>query len=105
VLLKSARRCPLCFHLDGDLKEKPGQVAHLDRNRANGAEDNLAFICLPHHSIFDSTTRQHKNYTIHELKVLRMRLYEAVAEGKHLGVFCPTPRKGAFQKVMVWHEI
>lgn len=53
------------FHLDGDLKEKHGQIAHLDGNRSNRAKDNLAFICLPHHSVFDSTTRQHKNYTAH----------------------------------------
>lgn len=84
VLVKSARRCLLCFHLNGDLGEKHGQVAHLDGNRSNAAEDNLAFICLPHHSVFDSTTRQHKNYTIHELKRLRTKLYKAIAEGKHI---------------------
>ena len=84
VLLKSARRCLLCFHLHGDLQEKHGQIAHLDGDRSNGAEDNLAFICLPHHSLFDSTTSQHKNYTVHELKALRRRLYQAVAKGKHL---------------------
>jgi len=84
VLVKSARRCLLCFHLNGDLMEKHGQVAHLDGNRSNGAEDNLAFICLPHHSVFDSTTRQHKNYTIHELNRLRRKLYKAVAEGEHI---------------------
>jgi hypothetical protein len=30
VLVKSARRCPLCFCLEGDLEEKLGQIAHLD---------------------------------------------------------------------------
>jgi hypothetical protein len=30
VLVKSARRCMLCFHLNGDLTEKHGQIAHLD---------------------------------------------------------------------------
>jgi len=84
VLVKSARRCLLCFHLNGDLTEKHGQIAHLDGNRSNRAEDNLGFICLPHHSVFDSTTRQHKNYTVPELKRLRRRLYKAIAEGKHI---------------------
>lgn len=84
VLAKSARRCVLCFHLDGDLTEKVGQIAHLDGNRAKNAEANLAWMCLPHHSLFDSTTSQHKNYTIAEVKDARTKLYTLVAEGKHL---------------------
>jgi hypothetical protein len=84
VLAKSARRCVLCFHLDSDLKEKIGQIAHLDGTPSNAAEDNLAFMCLPHHSLFDSTTSQHKNYTIPEVKAARSRLYDLTAEGKHL---------------------
>ncbi len=84
VLAKSARRCALCFHLNGDLTEKLGQIAHLDDDRTNANEDNLAWMCLPHHSLFDSTTSQHKNYTIAEVKAARARLYELVAEGKHL---------------------
>jgi hypothetical protein len=39
VLLKSTRRCALCFHLSGDSTEKVGQVAHLDGDRTNGVED------------------------------------------------------------------
>src|ERR1700676_2693725 len=84
VLAKSARRCALCFHLNGDLTEKRGQIAHLDGDRTNSAEDNLAYMCLDHHSLFDSTTKQHNNYTIPEVKAARAKLYELVAEGKHL---------------------
>ncbi len=84
VLAKSARRCALCFHLNGDLTEKLGQIAHLDGDRTNGTEDNLAWMCLPHHSLFDSKTSQHKNYTILEVKAARARLYDLVAQGKHL---------------------
>jgi hypothetical protein len=83
VLTSGARRCALCFHLVGDLSEKEGQIAHVDRNRANKAPDNLAFLCLPHHSIYDSTNSQHKNYTPRELKAVRAQLYEAIAAGKH----------------------
>jgi hypothetical protein len=54
VLLKSARRCALCFLLTRDLSEKIGQIAHIDKDPSNGAEENLAFMCLPHHSMFDS---------------------------------------------------
>lgn len=84
VLMKSARRCTLCFYLKGSLKKKHGQIAHLNGNRANYGMDNLAFMCLKHHSIFDSTTSQHKNYTLKEVKAARARLYDAIAQGQHL---------------------
>ena len=78
VLLLSARRCCFCFHLDGDFGEKLGQLAHIDRDPSNGAEDNLAFLCMKHHSLYDSRTSQHKNYTIEELKAVRAALYDEV---------------------------
>ena len=81
VLIQSARRCALCSQLDGDARQKKGQIAHLDRRRANSIEDNLAFLCLEHHSEYDSTTRQHKNYTIDEVKAARSVLYEWVKKG------------------------
>ena len=83
VLSKCARRCTLCFYLSADLTEKLGQIAHLDKDPSNSAEDNLAFMCLNHHSLFDSKTSQHKNYTIQEIKTARNKLFEAVAENKH----------------------
>jgi len=84
VLDRSRRRCALCFHLTGDLAEKIGQLAHLDGDRANGAEDNLAWLCLTHHSQLDSRTSQHKNYTVAEVKAARDRLYAAFAGGCHM---------------------
>jgi hypothetical protein len=78
VLTRSARRCCLCFSLKRDFSEKEGQIAHLDQNPANRAEDNLAFLCLRHHSLYDSRTSQHKNYTIMEVKSARDALYERV---------------------------
>ena len=84
VLLKGARRCPLCFYLHGDLTEKHGQIAHLNNNSANFEEDNLVFLCMVHHSVYDSTTSQHKNYTIHEVKAMRTALYSAIANREHV---------------------
>lgn len=89
ILRKSARRCALCFRLKKDLAEKHGQIAHLDKRRTNPVEDNLAFLCMEHHSLYDSTTRQHKNYTIQEVKSARGELYEAITRGDH--VIQPTP--------------
>src|SRR5258708_7549301 len=78
VLTGIARRCCLCFYLDQDLAEKEGQLAHLDHDPSNGTEDNLVFLCLRHHSLYDSTTRQHKNYTIEEIRTARTRLQNAL---------------------------
>src|SRR5882757_9496916 len=84
VLAKSARRCTLCFGLAGDLTEKLGQIAHVDGDRTNNAESNPAWMCLDHHSVFDSRTKQHKNYTVAEVKAHRKRLYALVSRGKRL---------------------
>ncbi len=82
VLTQSARRCCLCHYLDGDFYEKEGQIAHLDHDAANSAKDNLAFLCLKHHSLYDSRNSQHKNYTITEVKSARERLH-AEAERRY----------------------
>ena len=102
VLANSARRCTLCFDLKGDRTEKLGQIAHLDQDPTNRAEDNLAWMCLDHHSLYDSQTRQHKNYTIDEVKTARAKLYDLVAEGKHLtpSVGQPYPQAEADKKIL-----
>ncbi len=83
VLTRSARRCALCFQLIGDLRLKEGQIAHLDHDPANSAESNLAWLCLPHHSLYDSRTSQHKNYTAAEVKFYRAALYKAIRQKLH----------------------
>lgn len=79
VLIKSNRRCCLCFGLEHDDGEKEGQIAHLDGNRSNSRESNLAYLCLRHHTLYDSTTSQHKKYTPGEVKHYRSDLYDHVA--------------------------
>lgn len=74
----------MCFHLEGDLEEKRGQLAHINHERSNSREDNLVFLCMDHHSLYDSTTSQHKNYTDNEVRNARTRLYEAIGNGRHL---------------------
>jgi hypothetical protein len=56
----------------------------LDRNPANCAEDNLAFLCLPHHDDYDTKRRQTKNLTEHEVKTARDRLYAFIEAGGDL---------------------
>ncbi len=84
VLDNSRRRCALCYKLKGDLTEKRGQIAHLDQNPANYAEGNLAWLCLEHHSEYDSRASQHKNYTMAEVKNARDDLYAAIQALQHL---------------------
>lgn len=79
VLVRSRRRCALCYGLKSDFSEKIGQIAHIDQNRSNDSLDNLAWLCFEHHSLYDSSTSQHKNYQATEIKHHRDRLYAAIA--------------------------
>src|SRR5262245_49996186 len=63
VLVRSGRRCCLCFGLFQDATTKRGQIAHLDQNPANSTLDNLAFLCFAHHDEYDSRTAQSKGLT------------------------------------------
>lgn len=78
VLVRSARRCPLCFALDGDSRQKQGQIAHLDKNSDNNDLTNLQFLCLPHHDQYDSTTSQSKGFTKAEVRSYASLLDEYV---------------------------
>lgn len=78
VLLQSRRRCCICFGLNRDFDEKKGQIAHLDRNNKNHKFDNLAFMCLEHHDVYDTQTSQSKGWTKDEVKRYRDLLYEHV---------------------------
>jgi hypothetical protein len=80
VVTMSRRRCCLCYALKNDDGEKRGQIAHLDRDSGNSAFDNLAFLCLEHHDLYDSSTSQSKGLTIEEVKRYRTELYAYVAQ-------------------------
>lgn len=80
VLIQSGRRCCFCFGLNGDFAEKRGQIAHLDKNPSNAQLDNLAFLCLEHHDLYDSRTSQSKGLTIEEAKYYRSSLHKSIQE-------------------------
>lgn len=86
VLLKSRRRCCICFGLNRDLRLKPGQIAHLNQRKDDNREDNLAYLCLEHHDEFDSTTRQRKGLIEAEVREFRSELYERLEEYLRLPV-------------------
>lgn len=81
VLMESMRRCCLCYGLDDDGRRKPGQIAHLDRNPANNASDNLMFLCLNHHGEYDSTSRQAKGFTAEEVRAYHAKMVAAENAG------------------------
>ncbi len=83
VLTKSARRCALCFGLDGDLTRKKGQIAHIDKDPSNAREENLVYLCVEHHDEYDSTTRQSKGITADELRTYKQALTDAILRGDH----------------------
>jgi hypothetical protein len=83
VLLACARRCALCFGLGGDLSRKKGQIAHIDHDASNPAEDNLVYLCFDHHDEYDSTTSQAKGITLAELREYKKRLLSAITAGEH----------------------
>ncbi len=74
VLLKSRRRCCLCFWLSGIDEVQKGQIAHLDRNNENANEDNLVFLCLDHHDEYDGKTSQSKGLREDEVRKWRDEL-------------------------------
>ena len=76
VLLRSRRRCCLCFWLSGEDEVKKGQLAHLDGNNENPDEANLVFLCLEHHDEFDSTPRLSKGLREREVRQWRDELYK-----------------------------
>lgn len=78
VLLRSRRRCCICFGLNRDTLIKQGQIAHLDGVVKNNSESNLAFLCFDHHDQYDSTTRISKNFTREEVMGFREELYQAI---------------------------
>lgn len=78
VLLKSRRRCCICFGLNRDTSIKQGQIAHLDHDPSNNNESNLAFLCFDHHDQYDSRTKQSKNLTIQEVTYFKNELTSAI---------------------------
>jgi hypothetical protein len=81
ILVDSARRCALCFGLDGDLEQKRGQIAHADGDASNAEESNLVFLCIDHHDQYDSRTSQSKGITKLELLEYKSRLIAAIEAG------------------------
>lgn len=75
-MIKCKRRCALCFGLEFDVARKKGQIAHVDRDKANASRENAAFLCTPHHDEYDSMSAQTKRITPDEVKSYQQLLYQ-----------------------------
>jgi hypothetical protein len=93
VLVQSRRRCALCLCLNNDTGEKVGQLAHIDRNPENNNKENAAFLCLEHHSRYDSTSSQTKGYLPDELREYQ-RIVWAFVESLEVAADKPQPASG-----------
>ena len=102
VLKRSARRCCLCYGLEGDFSQKSGQVAHVDHDSANSKIENLVFLCLSHHDEYDSKTSQSKGITTDEVNFYRGILYSDVAN--QLPRLEPIQREQSFDEVDPFHQ-
>jgi len=80
ILVKSRRRCCLCYGLFGDFRVKQGQIAHISHDSSNNNLENLVFLCLEHHDNFDSQTSQSKAMTESEVRFYRGILYKDIAD-------------------------
>jgi hypothetical protein len=81
VLLACKRRCAFCFGLNSDASlKRQGQLAHIDRNSANNAETNAAYLCLAHHDEYDTQPSQSKGLTKTELIVYQKLLLKHLNE-------------------------
>jgi hypothetical protein len=79
--------------MNGDWQQKQGQIAHIDHDSSNGDENNLTFLCLPHHDQYDSKTSQSKGITESEVRKYRQELYDALSERCKEWLQVPKPQK------------
>lgn len=84
IMIKSKRRCAYCFGLYNDLNVKNGQIAHIDRDNENNLEENLAYLCLDHHNLYDTKYRQTVSFYPNELLYYKKKLEEYIRENLDL---------------------
>ncbi|MCE7869178.1 hypothetical protein DYH09_02240 [bacterium CPR1] len=94
ILKVSERVCALCYQFERDLSVKrQGHVAHIDRKppgeKRNHKVDNLCWLCLAHHDLYDSTPRLSKGLQPAELRAYRDKVHQMVREEK-----APQPYSG-----------
>lgn len=77
VLVKSKRRCSLCYRETGDKDLKTGDIAHIVPLTGDGSNEisNLVYLCREHHVEYDKREGEAK---VREVKAAREDLYSAM---------------------------
>lgn len=80
LLVKSKRRCALCYMIHGDTTPKIGDIAHIEPISHGGKStaDNLIFLCAQHHAEIDRAGGSAR--TVAEIKTARDKLYDAISK-------------------------
>lgn len=96
LLLKSKRRCALCYSLNGDTTLKAGNIEHVRPIHTDGDDsiDNLVFLCAHHNAAVDR--RGPNQSSIAELLSSREALYRAMDDE-------PQEETSRGQKVFIVH--
>jgi len=78
VLVKSRRRCCICYFVDNILDPQKGQIAHLNHDPEDNRPGNLVYLCLRHHDEYDSTTSQSKGFLESEVRHYQSEMFHAL---------------------------
>jgi hypothetical protein len=82
LLFQSGRRCCICYGLDHDLNVKTyGKIVRLNRNSADNRPDNLAYLCLEHHNVYETGTP----LVMGDVKKFRASLYAEIDRMRRKG--------------------
>lgn len=80
MLVRSFRRCCLCFFHDQVDTVRRGQIAHLNRDPNDHSVNNLVWLCLDHHAEYDSRSSQSKGWKTNEVCHWRDEMYARIEE-------------------------
>jgi hypothetical protein len=93
VLLRSRRRCAVCY-VSGNEDARSGAVSLLDRSGSRNDPDNLVFLCLEHHRQLDAGTMST------DVRKARRELYRAMGAGP-ISPALPVDDANAYERMVV----
>lgn len=78
VAQQCRRNCCMCYGLKRQLVTVEGQLAHLDGDSSNTVVENLAYLCQPCHTQFDTKTNRVQGFTPQEVKFYQAELFRVL---------------------------
>src|SRR5713101_7351889 len=69
VARRCKRRCCMCFGLHRKLDVVDGQLAHLGRDPSKVSVDDLAYLCQPCHTKYDTSNNRTLSYIAGEIRL------------------------------------